>query len=281
MLALSWQTYYIGEIFRPDTQLLDASLIPNWYPYIRDEFDNSFKDQVKRILDLRFTWPRRSSGFRQYFPSSLVVLKHLRRWFGLPRPIIKDPFAAMLSEWLTTSFEMDIVCIIRHPASVVASLKRANWRFDFTNFLHQPELVQDWLIPFLPFFEKPPKSLVEEGALLWACVYFVLTSQAERHPSWMLHRLEDISNSPLTHFGSVYEHLGLPYTGRIRRSIWQYCNPSNPAEVSDADLHTIKRNSSRIPHLWRNQLEPSEVKRIRNIVEPVSNRYYSDLDWIQ
>jgi len=55
MLALSARTYYVGEIFRPDTQLLDARLIPNWYPYITPDVDDAVRAQVGRIVDLDFT----------------------------------------------------------------------------------------------------------------------------------------------------------------------------------------------------------------------------------
>jgi len=187
----------------------------------------------------------------------------------------------MSIEWLTKTFQMDVVCLIRHPAAVVASLKRVNWRFDFGNFLRQPQLMDDWLSPFAHQLESPPTSVIEEGALLWACVYFVLISCADRHPSWLFYRLEDIGADPLTRFRSMYERLRLPYTRRIRRSIGQYCDASNPAEVPVTALHVIRRNSRELQRLWRNRLEPEEVSRIRNIVEPLSSRCYSDRDWAQ
>lgn len=116
----------------------------------------------------------------------------------------------------------------------------------------------------------------EEGARLWRCVYHVLSGLLDRHPEWLVWRLKNIATSPDEAFQAIYQRLGLAYTRRIRRHVWQYSNDSNPAQAVTDDRYLIRRNSRIALEMWRRALTADEIKRIRDIVEPVSSRYYSD-----
>jgi hypothetical protein len=278
MLACSWRTWYIGEILRPDTQLLRDVPVRHWYQYITASNGNLFAGSVARILALNFVPPHRRA-FLRFLPSRLLILKRTRNWFGLPRPIVKDPFLAFSLEWLAETFQVDIICLIRHPAAFVASLRTVNWRFSFQNFVDQPDLVGDWLYPFAAQLEDPPEDPVEEAALLWLCINQVLTSLIGTHPRWKLWRLEDLGANPLQEFQAVFEHVKLPYTRRIRQSIESYSTSGNIVEPPPDDPHVIRRDSRAVQQRWQSLLSSNEIARIRNIVEPVSHAFYSDSEW--
>jgi hypothetical protein len=253
-------------------------LLTHWYKYITIKNGDAFIEPLSRILALDFTWPGRK-GIRRLFPSRLVALKYTRRWFGLPRPIMKDPIAAMSAEWLAETFQMDVICLLRHPAAFVASLKRLNWRFDFNQFLDQPQLMEECLHPFADQLARPPADMIGEGALLWLCIYHVLTSYIRRHPEWAYWRIEDIVVDPVSAFELIYAELDLPYTSRIQYCITEYSRPANPAEAPANDPHHIRRNSRAAQAQWRQLLTPREIACIRHVVEPVAHKYYSDMDW--
>lgn len=276
MLAATRETYYLSEVFPLDSELLPSGLINYWYPYFTAESRQALIDPVNRVLSFNFAWPHRT---RWFLPDRLIALRLTRRWLGLPRPIIRDPFTAMIADWLADTFQMNVLCLFRHPAAVVTSLQRVNWRFDFKNFLEQPRLMEKWLHPFAAQLIRPSDNFIENGALLWLCVYHVLASQLEHHPEWLVWRLEDIAAKPEDAFQTIYQRLGLAYTQRIRRRVWQYSNDSNPTQATDQDRHFIQRNSRAVQAMWRTALTADEIKRIRRIVEPVSSRYYSDADW--
>jgi hypothetical protein len=278
MLALSVRTCYLGEILRPGNRLLDGERVPHWFLYVTAETGGALFGPLHRILSFDFTWPKRR-GLRRLVPSRLALFRRTRRWFGLPRPIMKDPIAAMSAEWLAGAFQMDVLCLVRHPAAFVASLKRVNWRFDFTHFLHQPRLMEDWLHPFAGLLSQPPDDIVEEGALLWLCIYHVLSGYLQRHPEWACWRLEDLSADPLAAFARIYAQLGLPYTARIRRRVAGYSAATNPAEAPIADPHYIRRDSRAAQSQWHDLLAPQEVLRVRRVVEPLASRFYSEADW--
>ena len=278
MLALSPVTYYIGEIFNPNLSLLDRKLLSHWFIYITKENEKNLINPIERILAFDFHWPRRKS-FRRWITSRLIILKYTRRWFGLPQPIIKDPIAVMSSEWLTDTFHMNVICLIRHPAAFVNSLSRANWHFDFDNFLNSPNLIEEHLYQYRDQLESPPSDFLEEGALLWLCLYTVLTTYLQNHPDWALWRIEDISASPQSAFQQIFKTLNIPFNTRIANKIQGYSNPKNPVRSTKDEPHQIKRNSTSAHNYWKIDLSDQEISRIRNIVEPVSQEYYSDDEW--
>ena len=85
------------------------------------------------------------------------------------------PLACMASEWIHRTFNMDVIVLIRHPAAFVLSLKRLNFRVDFNEFLKQKELMDDYLNKYTNLFKNRVEfSIIEEGAILWNCIYSVL-----------------------------------------------------------------------------------------------------------
>ena len=278
MIALSPRTCYLGEVFNLRAGLLDAGLLAHWYQYVTAEKGAAFEPALKRILAYDFCWPGRG-GMRRLLPTRLVLFRWTRRWWGLPRPILKDPFTAMSAEWLAATFPMDVLCLVRHPAGFVDSLKRVGWRFGFDHFLQQPRLMEDWLQPLAGRLSSPPSDIVEEGALLWLCVYHVLLAYAERQPEWLCWRVEDISHEPVAAFEEIYDRLDLAYPPRIQRQVMAHSSPDNPVEAPPDHPHLIRRDSRRIQSRWRDRLTADEIARIRDIVEPVAARYYGDADW--
>lgn len=275
MITTSSHTYYLGELFHPgDDQL--GGLITRWFEYVTPDTDGKLEAALADRLALRFAW-RNRTGARRWLPSRLVVLRHTRRWFGWPRPLMKDPIAVFSAAWLAETFQMDVLCLVRHPAAFVASLKVANWHFDFQNLSTQPRLMADWLEPYASRITHPPDNLVEGGALLWLCIAHFLTRQQALHPEWQWWRLEDIAENPLRAFAQIFASLRLPYTRRIQRDVKSYSDRTNPAT---GGLHEIRRDSHAAQSQWRRILSPAEVDRIRAIVEPVSQLYYSDAEWV-
>lgn len=273
MLNISSRTAYIGEVMRPDTELLSPNPIEYWYQYDDPQKNIHLQRGLRRLLAFRFKWP----DHHALRPSRLWLYRITRRLTGYPRPIIKDPFAAFSSENLAGAFPMDVVCLMRHPAAFVSSIRRAGWRFGFMNFINQPRLMRHWLDPFLPCFKARPHDIIDEAALLWASVYHVLHNYLQRNPHWRLVRHEDLCLAPQHAFQQLYDALHLPFDQNVASRITNYTDSDNP--LLPADPHSIKRDTRGLLDAWRDDLDAPEVKRIRQIVEPVSAHYYGDDAW--
>lgn len=277
-IGFSPWTYYIGEVFNRKSQLLTPNILVYDYQYITPEINKHYEEQLEKILAFNFVWPNRR-GFRSLIPSRLKIIKHFHNWIGFPRPILKDPLASMSAEWLSQTFEMDVICLVRHPAAFIYSLKKIGWRFDFHQFLNQPQLIDDLLHPFVDQFHPKPKDIIEEGALLWKCIYHVLSIYLQRNPEWGIFWFEDIASDPIASFKNIYERLGLNYPTWIQHRINSYSNKNNPVEAPKNDPFSIRRDSKKLREIWKTELTGDEITRIRLIVEPVSSQYYKNSDW--
>lgn len=278
MLTISKSTYYLGEIFHPHDGRIDKTILNHWFLYIPSDSGaiHPMYNSLSEIIDLDFKWPNRS-GIRKLLPSRLIAFRWSRKWFGIPRPIIKDPIAILASEWAARVFKMDVVGIIRHPAAFVVSLRKKKWSFPFTQLLDQTQLMEDHLYPLADLIKNPPNNFVEQGALAWLCLNTVLVKYIQRNSSWYIWRYEDICSEPLAAFNEIYSQVGLRMTPKIEKTIWDYSDTKNP--IAENENNLIKRNSRGLRDSWRAMLSSNDVLSIRRLVEPVSNLYYSNSDW--
>lgn len=112
---------------------------------------------------------------------------------------------------------MDVVLIVRHPATFVASLKVAGWTFPFADLQRQEALLKDELAEFeseiSDFSANPRKDIIAQGILLWQVFHAQILKLRSRHPGWVVLQHENLSRSPDKAFRSLYEQLELDFAG--------------------------------------------------------------------
>lgn len=118
-----------------------------------------------------------------------------------------------------------------------------------------------------------------KAALLWLCVYHVVTLAAAQHPDWICLRLEDIAAAPQEAFADLYRRLDLPWSERSQRRVALHSNEQNPVGAPREDPHAIVRHSQAAAQAWRQKLSAEEISQIRRLTEPVAQHYYADHDW--
>lgn len=198
------------------------------------------------------------------------------------RLLLKDPLALFSAEWLAERFDMQVVVLVRHPASFVSSIKRLNWGFDYErNWLSQPLLMQNLLVGYEDRFAgyRGEVDLVGEGIVVWNAMYDVVSAYRDRHPDWAVLRYEDITSDPPTAFRDLYERFDLPWDQAVADEIAGFSSSSNPADVSPDRKHEIRRDSNAAAHTWHSRLSPDEIRRIRNATEDVWSRFYDEGEW--
>jgi len=207
------------------------------------------------------------------------------------RPIMKDPIALFSAEWLATTFDMQVVAIIRHPAAFTASLRAAGWgRFPFWMLRDQPRLLEEQLAPFADAITAAAAVQPDEidtGILLWRIFHHQIAQYQARHPDWVFIRHEDVSRDPQAGFRRLFADLGLDFTpgvadelarlssGRSEDGLGQrlrdWAQIRNPQRV----LRDSKTNTKS----WKSRLTEDEIARIRKGTADLADRYYSDADW--
>ncbi len=284
MIAASSAVGYIHEPFnlyhRPG---ICRAKFNYWFPYISKENESTYYkpikdtlcfsynliDEIKAIGDLKDV----ARLVRNYTHFLLCRISNVR-------PLIKDPIGVFSAEWLASTFNMDVVVLIRHPAAFASSLKNLNWTHPFSHFLEQSLLMKDHLYPFekeIREYAKRKHDIIDQATLLWRLMYHIVLKYKRSHKDWIFVRHEDLSTDPLSGFRNIFERLSLEFSEPVKDIIKKHSNSANPADPSDQA--SIRRNSKLNIYNWKNRLTRSEIKRIRDNVRDISDFFYSDEDW--
>ncbi|WP_456415954.1 sulfotransferase [Thiolapillus sp.] len=277
-IAYIHEPFNIGANITPNPSPFDA-----WFQYIPPGTSGEYEEVLWRILNYDYPLWRNAARMQNGFD----VLRLLRdqtastvNRFAGKRPLVKDPIAVFSAEWLSSTFDMDVICMVRHPAAFCSSLKIKNWKFDFRNFLGQPLLMEKHLEPFRAEIEEYcsfEKNIVEQGALLWNCIYHTIQTYRQNHPDWLYLRHEDLSADPVNAFRATYEALGLAFTSSARQMIEKSSSSHNPVEVTGRDKY--KRNSLANINSWKKRLTVDEVRLIKQKTEKTARFFYDERDW--
>jgi len=278
-----WYKYYDPnkEYQKVESTLND--LFIGQYPlravlHFKNSLPNTDYRNLNGINDDKFDFKYLKWRINAYLDSKRLKLSKLNHDQIIP--LIKDPICLTAVEWIHKRWKSKNVFLIRHPAAFVSSLLRLNWRFNFENFIKQPELINRFLKPYESDINSPPEDFISEASLIWLCTTKIIIDYQEIYPNWIYIRHEDLSYNPIKEFKLLFKKLELPYTSKVKRLIKATSHHTNPSEVSDkSKVHQLQRNSKENIKNWKKRLTNKEIKKIRDMTEHISNKFYSDKDW--
>ncbi len=253
----------------------------HWFHYLSPENSYKFEEHLKHTIYPAYSRAglinliTESMQSRRVRPLSKYLQAH-----RFHRVLVKDPIAVFSAETLQRLFNMEVVVLIRHPAAIVSSYKALNWTHPFSHFLHQPELMEEHLAPFqteIEDFAKNQYDIVDQAALLWKLIHYMIIKYQKKHTDWVFVRHEDLASDPIQGYRNLFNRLELPFSEHIRDVIqvhsWQ-------AQLSDTTRpYNIKQNSSQVISKWQKYLTSADVTRIRKRVEEVSSHFFSQDEW--
>lgn len=288
-LALPKSVCYVHEPFNVDYGLVDIS---RWFLYMNDRGARAdeYRTLIEKLLSgkakyRRFSWIERDISLknrvgRLIFGSGAGFDYQSARFSRtISRLLLKDPIACFSSEYLHREFEAMVVVLIRHPAAFAASLKTLGWRFDFGEFFQQRELMDEHLAEYFEDVKTDELTVAGEAAILWNCIYGVLTKYLERNPAMIKVRHEDLCLNPQIEFRKLYQRIGLYYDEKIESQICDLTNGNGRAQ-SDSRTASVKKSSRDIVHRWKQELTQKEVEIIKTITKPLAAEYYGSDSWI-
>jgi len=262
-----------------------SARVPYWFLYVTKENEAPYYRHVKNTLEFRYNLIGGLRGIRSWKDVKRVAREyktfHMFRARNV-RPLVKDPFALLSVEWFASTFNMDVIILIRHPAAFASSIKRLQWGAPFWHFLKQPLLMRDYLYPFeaqIREYEKGDHDIIDQAILLWNILYYVVAEYRKRHEQWIFLRHEDISRDPPTHFQDLFARLDLEFSPQVKSVIQEYSAPSNPREVPVEWAYALRRNSKSAIWNWKDRLTESEIARVRAGTWHIASEFYSDDDW--
>lgn len=286
MFSLAPEAVYIHEPLNlhHDKGLFTAD-IDLWFTYICKENEAEFLPAFQNTMKLRYNLVRkimslkRMKGIKGALQDFLAFGKYRRQ---RRVPLMKDPIAIFSSEWLASTYDMNVVVLIRHPAAMAGSVKAKDWHHPFDHFLKQPLLMRDHLSSFQAEIEEfawQKQDIVDQSALLWKMIYATVLKFQRLHPEWIFIRHEDLARDPLNQFQGLCEKLGLTFTEQVRDQIIAFSKEKSDAGQIKQPLSSLRRDSVSTTTNWKSRLTAEDVARLKNRVQAVSVNFYDDSEW--
>jgi hypothetical protein len=283
MLALAPGVVYLHEPFNMDYAHPGkcTARFPYRFTYVTDENETAYARALARTIALRFNVWAEMRATSQVWRPLWDALGYARlRWQGA-RTLVKDPLAVFSTVWLARRFDMAVVVLVRHPAAFAGSIKRFDWVAPFDELLAQPLWRRDWLGEMGEAVGSAHSwPIVDQAALLWRLVYAGVRRWQSEHPDWIFIRHEDLSRAPVTGFETLYQQLGLSFSRQIAEEIEAHSSTDNPAAAPAGESAPgLRLNSRANIWNWRHRLDAEEVRRVRELTQPVASAWYKDDDW--
>ena len=283
VLSLPLSVDYIHEPFNPECGLPGMN---RWDPYIRPSLDSpeekAFHEQVKAIFtydfELRTLVPKYDSHLKQTLKRMVgsrgpvcLALAKLNPFHQAA--VLKAPIGLFLTEYMYLHFHVKPVIIIKHPVSVIASLRRVGWSPKPSQVLNQPHLLEDYFADDMDFVHRHWEDPVLAIADYWRIVHKVLLAQSKQYSSWQVITHEALSEKPIPMFQSLYHSLNLPWTPRIENKI-RHFTEHKVRLPKETQIHSFARSSKDIFTARLNSIPKETRQKIFDIVQDVALQVY-------
>ena len=283
MLAVAPRTQYVHEPFNINTLPDSDSLFTKWYQYVCKENECHYREALSKLITYDYPLVHnlaKAKTAKDIARTAREQGKLLRCRFRNCTPIVKDPIALFSADWLSTTFDMNVVVMIRHPAAFCSSLKLKNWRYNFSHFLEQPLLMERYLRRFeddIREYAENEQDIISQAILLWNCIYYTVSIYQNEHPEWLFVKHEALSSHPVNQFRKIYRFLDLEFTSKAKLSILDSSGVHNPTE-QQPDSEFVRNSKENILN-WRKRLTQNEIKRIEEGTHEVSKLFYTENEW--
>lgn len=192
------------------------------------------------------------------------------------RRLLKEIRMLPFLRWLYEAFpDLKIVYVMRHPCAVAASWLRLQWP-NHPNprmFFGQPELVADYLTPFLPLVEQT-EGKFEQSIFFWALENYVPLQQFRAGEFFPLF-YEELCTTPEVVLPQLCDFLGLAQKPALDEAV------KRPSAL--AKKHSAIITGASLIHDWQTQVTPAQTQRAVSILrqfgldtlynsEPMPNR---------
>ena len=254
-----------------------------WFTYVTDLNASEFRAPLQRMLAWRYSMVAEAPTVRsprdlaRMFRDAWVIASNRRAGAV---PLSKDPIAVFSAEWMSDTFGMDTIVLIRHPAAFCFSIVKQGWWHPFEHFTAQPAMMRDLFSARTDEIERfalTPQPLLDQAVLLWVLIHEHIARMRARRSEWRFVRLEDLSREPVAGLRGLYRWLDLEWNDEVERAVIRSSGEGNPAVTDRASSRL--RDSKAAISVWKDRLTPEEQESIRERTDPVWREFYEDEDW--
>jgi hypothetical protein len=171
------------------------------------------------------------------------------------RLLVKTVHAPLSIEWIAAEFDVDVVIVLRHPGSVLASWLDLDFVDQYVEFEVRPalrNLVRSWGVP-LPGPDQLERTIWRIGMLTTA-----LERAVAAHPTWVVRTHEQLCVDPTSEFRRLYDDLGLNWTAQAE------------AHLAESDRagkgFRTQRLASELAGDWKRRLRPDQIAALQRVL---------------
>ncbi len=287
MIAVSPDVTYIHEPFNVNHDRgICSARFDYWFTFISEQNEAQYQRDFEDTMALRYSLQGLSGitgGLKGISRAARNYTRFRKGRLQNNRPLLKDPIALFSADWLSATFDMDTIVMIRHPAAFAGSVKVKNRSHPFSHFLNQPLLMDEHLGAFrdeITYFSKEERPLIEQSALLWKLIHFMILKYKKTHPHWLYIRHEDLSIEPTKGFAGLYRQIGLDYSAQVSEVIETYSSgQASKKSSSEYRYKKINRESGSNIQKWKERLTDDEIRLLKSQVHDISKEFYSEDEW--
>ena len=187
------------------------------------------------------------------------------RWWAT-RNFVKAIRANLMLGWLDQTFQPRIVLTTRHPCAVILSRMKLDWVTHLDVFLNQPQLVADYLAPYLDLIHGA-QTEIQKQAVMWSIENLIPLHQMADY-NWTFCTYEEMYRHPAAEAKRVLNELGIRQTWFTKRAIRKVTMVARPesAVITGQDALTV----------WQQQLPTGDIAEILRIVDAFGIRLYGE-----
>ena len=187
------------------------------------------------------------------------------------RLLVKSVHAPLALEWLTRTYDFDVLVLLRHPANVLASWIDLDLTDQFARVEDHPAIrrrIDSTSSSIPPRGDDPVGRMVGMIGLLT----LALEEAAVRHPSWTVRVHEELCLDPLLQFRRLFEDLGLPWAVEVEEFLVANDRPGSGFAVS--------RVASDAPEAWKTRLTTEQVETLQRVLAGFPLTRWSAEDYV-
>jgi hypothetical protein len=180
-------------------------------------------------------------------------IDRFNRTFISEKRLIKDVRANLLLKWLKELFpEIHLILLLRHPFAVAYSRMRLGWKDALPALINQPDLVDDFLSPFMPEISKCHDDF-ERQVCMWCIQHYVPLKQFQDTRDLYLVFYEKFCIDPVREARSLFRWLNQDHTQLSETHI------TRPSRMTKNHSAILSGKSLLTP--WMNAINDAQITR--------------------
>ncbi len=186
------------------------------------------------------------------------------------RVVAKSIHLQLALEWLSSSFDVDVLVLLRHPANVLASWMEVNLKDSRNTTLEsRPDIrqryVDRWGVPL------PGDDPVERMSWRIGLLTAALEEATARNPGWHVRVHEDLCVDSIERFRTLYDELDLEWTDQTALYLRQHDTPGQG--------FFVRRVASELSDSWQRRLDDGQLATLRRVLAWFPINHWSDADF--